>query len=92
MATTKYASEYLMQYQGHNTPVNNVKFNLFVPVSQTDHQSSKTDFVKPGNRKYDGDSDIGLLNAQLRTLNDIFLGDTFLIRHIYEVCPRQFTE
>ena len=35
MATTKYASEYLMQYQGHTTPVNNVKFNPFVPVSRT---------------------------------------------------------
>ena len=36
MATTKYASEYLMQYDGHNTPVNNVKFNPFVPVSLRD--------------------------------------------------------
>ena len=35
MATTKYASEYLMQYQGHTTPVNNVKFNPFVPVGRT---------------------------------------------------------
>ena len=41
MATTKYASEYLMQYKGHNTPVNNVKFNPFVPVSLND----KTSFI-----------------------------------------------
>ena len=36
MATTKYASEYLMKYEGHNTPVNNVKFNPYVPVSSND--------------------------------------------------------
>ena len=42
MATTKYASEYLMQYKGHNTPVNNVKFNPFVPVSLND----KTSFIQ----------------------------------------------
>ena len=41
MATTKYASEYLMQYDGHNTPVNNVKFNPFVPVSLRDLKKKK---------------------------------------------------
>ena len=45
MATTKYASEYLMQYDGHNTPVNNVKFNPFVPVGLRDLKKIASEWI-----------------------------------------------
>lgn len=31
LATTEYSSEFLSLYSGHHTPINNIKFNSFVP-------------------------------------------------------------
>ena len=31
LATTEYSSELLSLYSGHHTPINNIKFNTFVP-------------------------------------------------------------